>query len=100
LRLNIIFADAAADPAQTDCGFTLGDAALSAAAGHESMLGYSKCLGVVGGGTAAACRAAGDCFIFSRYVGVACWNASASVALSSTATDHVFTFTEIPDDIQ
>ena len=36
----------------------------------------------------------------SRYVAIVMWNGSAAKALTNTATDHIFTFTECPDEIE
>jgi hypothetical protein len=38
--------------------------------------------------------------IYNRYVALAGWNASTTKAMTNTVTDHVVTFTPIPDDIQ
>ena len=44
--------------------------------------------------------ASGICLIHDRYVQLAVWNGSATKALTNTETDHIFTLTPIPDDIQ
>lgn len=42
----------------------------------------------------------GICMIYDRYAQFAVWNASAAKALTATASDHIFTLTPMPDEIQ
>jgi hypothetical protein len=99
LRLYLVLSDASADPTQTDGGFTFGDAGLaSEVALYQSALYLGAVL--AGGTSAAAESASGCCQIYSRYVAVAAWNAAAAKALSSTAGDHIFTLTELPDEVE
>ena len=98
LRLYLVTAAAAADATLTDGGLTIGDAELTV----EDPL-FLNCQ-PLGGVTAQAIdksySSQGIVAIYNRYVALASWNASGTKAMTNTVTDHVVTFTPIPDDIQ
>jgi hypothetical protein len=98
MRLYLVTSSNSTGADQGDGGVTFGDAAVS----NENPYVYDcRFIGCVMTQAASySVSASGICEIFSRYVAIMGWNSSNAVALSSTADDHIFTFTEIPDDIQ
>jgi hypothetical protein len=97
LRIYIIQAAATATPGLTDGGLTFGDAGVAA----ETILrAQGTCIGSVIAGVAADKNESmsGLVELWDEFIGVACWNASATKALSATAADHILTLTpEVPD---
>jgi hypothetical protein len=98
LRLYIVQADAAADPTQTDGGITFGDADTT----NENPLLYNALyLGcIMSNGASHPESTSGLVYLSGRYVGVAAWNGAGSQALVNTANDHMFTLTELPDEVE
>jgi hypothetical protein len=101
-RIYLIHADAIGDATQCDGGWASGLGSDSATATEVPLLYQATYLGsVVSGGALQAESTSGICGIHSRYVSVAIWNASvAGVSLSNVANDHIFTLTELPDEIE
>ena len=98
MRLYLIQASAAADPSQTDGGFTFGDAELSS---EVALYQQTQYLGlVISSGVSQVESSSGGCEIYERYVGIAMWNGSGTKALTNTVTDHIFTLTELPDEVE
>lgn len=96
--LWLVTADATADPANTDCGLTLGDADLSSEA---DLLANSVEFGTI------LATAADKIFVssgvvelFSRYVAVAGWNGSATKSLTNTASDFYLRLEALPPALQ
>jgi hypothetical protein len=98
LRLYLVTSGDGATAAQTDGGLTPSGGELTS----ENQLMYDCMLvgAVVSDGVDAIRVASGVVNIYSRYVLIAMWNAAGSKALTNTEGDHIFTLTEMPDDIQ
>jgi hypothetical protein len=99
LRLYLITSNASGTAANNDGGIAFGDAAVSVETYAQNAYTF---LGAVVAGVAEDKNecASGTVEILDRYIGVMCWNASATKALSGTAADHVMTLTPIMDEIQ
>jgi hypothetical protein len=97
LRFYLITSSESATAAATDGGITFGDADIA-----DEYPYYVDCkfIGAVFyAGNMQTCSS-GTIEIYSRYVAIMGFNGSATKALTNTAGDHIFTFTEAPEDIQ
>jgi len=99
LRVYLITSNASATTANNDGGVAFGDAAMSV---ETYAINSYQFLGAVIAGVAEDKNecASGTVEILDRYIGVMCWNASATKALSGTAGDHVLTLTPVMDEIE
>jgi hypothetical protein len=98
LRLYLVTSSASATASLTDGGLTFGDAQLS----DEDPL-IMNCIplgGIVAAAIDQAFCSSGLVTIYERYVALACFNGQSSETLTNTETDHICTFTPVPDDVQ
>ena len=98
-RAYVITSSAAADATLTDGGIAFGDANV----GGEGGLRNCIYLGTLcSDGVDHGISMSGVTYIYERYVGIAVFNAAGSTgkAFTNTATDHIFTLTEVPDDVE
>jgi hypothetical protein len=94
LRIYLVTSDGA----NPDGTLSAADAELTS---ETPLLNNCQFIGaVVSAGVSQVEVSSGVCLIHDRYVQVAVWNGSTTKALTNTETDHVFTLTPIPDDIQ
>jgi hypothetical protein len=98
LRLYLVTSSASATASLTDGGLTFGDAALSDE--DPLMMNCVPMGGVVADAVDQAHCASGIVLIYERYAALAGWNSTGSETLTNVVTDHICTFTPIPDDIQ
>ena len=94
LRIYLVTSDGA----NPDGTLSAADAELTS---ETPLLNNCQFIGaVVSAGVSQVEVSSGVCLIHDRYVQVAVWNGSAAKSLTNTETDHIFTLTPIPDDIQ
>lgn len=94
----LITADAAADPAQTDAGLTLGDAELTT---ESELLANCQSLGsILATAVDKLFVASGLIDLYARYIAIAGWNGSTAKALTNTAGDFRCRFLPIVDALQ
>jgi len=98
IRVYLIFSDSATDETQTDCGYAFVDQTYT----NETGIVFSTLLigTLTSSGLNQAESSSGLCDLYARYVALTIWNGAASKALTNTAGDHIFTLTELPDEIE